>query len=172
MRTYHLLQVLEKQIEVFSREVELRDKTLIPAARVDTALLSNHHKTQLSANLVEVQKKFTQLHSAVCGNRANQVAYLAEILVAQISVLKRELSDQDSWITDKQKGNKTINLYNKLTKYQNYERQLRLMIKHRQNLLKKQGILAVQQKIQHELAVLAKRLMHCRKTLWRIRHNL
>ncbi|CDG48625.1 primosomal replication protein PriC [Serratia symbiotica] len=171
MNTHRLLQVLEQQIAALASEVTPRGDAPISQARFDAALFANRG-TRLRDYLAEVQKNFTQLQTSARDNRTNQVAYLAERLVTQIAALKRELATQGLRRKNQPKEAEAVDLYHKLAEHQDYERRLSSMIQDRESLLRQQSTLAAQQKMQHELAVLAGRLMRCRQVLARIERSI
>lgn len=171
MNTHRLLQVFEQQIAVLASEVMACGDAPISQARFYAALFANRG-TQRLDYLAEVQKNFTQLQTAARDNRTNEVAYLAERLVTQISSLKRELATQGLRRKNRPKKAGVVDLYHKLAEHQGYERRLSSMIQDRESLLRQQSTLAAQQKMQHELVVLAGRLMRCRQMLARIERSI
>ncbi|MBI0222629.1 primosomal replication protein, partial [Yersinia pestis subsp. pestis] len=93
MSTEKLLQVLESQIEALSAQIAPQANTPSQQARFDLNLFSNHGN-RFRDYLQEVRKNMTQLKQVVEENRLQQVAFLADKLVAQISALQRELATQ------------------------------------------------------------------------------
>ena len=171
MSTHRLLQVLEQQIAALAAEVTPRGDAPIPQARFDAALFSNRG-TRLRDYLAEVQRNFAQLQTAANDNRTNQVAFLAEKLVAQITALQRELATQALRRKNQPKEVVAVDLYHKLAEHQDYERRLMSMIQDRESVLGKQTTFAAQQKLQHELAALEGRLVRCRQALARIERSI
>lgn len=171
MSTEKLLQVLKNQIEALSAQVGPQTNTPSQQARFDLNLFSNHGN-RFRDYLLEVRKNMAQLKQVVAENRTQQVAFLAEKLVAQISALQRELATQKLRISNPEpKGNK-LDLYHKLAEHQDYERRILAMIQDRESLLGRQSLLSEQQKIQKELAALEGRLMRCRQALIKIERNI
>ncbi len=91
MSTHRLIRMLEQQIEALAREVSTHGDLPIAHARFDSALFANYG-TRIRDYLEEVQKNFVHLQTAVRHSCTSQVAYLSEILVIQITALKRELA--------------------------------------------------------------------------------
>ena len=113
-----------------------------------------------------------QLKLVVAENRTQQVAFLAEKLVAQISALQRELATQKLRKTNPEPKYNKLDPYHKLAEHQDYERRILAMIQDRESQLGKQNLLTEQQKIQKELAALEGRLMRCRQALIKIERSI
>ncbi|CQJ27998.1 primosomal replication protein PriC [Yersinia enterocolitica] len=164
MSTEKLLQVLESQIEALSAQVGPQANMPSQQARFDLKLFGNHGN-RFRDYLLEVHKNMAQLKQVVAENRTQQVAFLAEKLVAQISALQRELATQKLRKTNPEPKYNKLDPYHKLAEHQDYERRILAMIQDRESQLGKQNLLTEQQKIQKELAALEGRLMRCRQAL-------
>lgn len=171
MSTEKLLQVLESQIETLSAQLAPQANTPSQQARFDLNLFSNHGN-RFRDYLQEVRKNMAQLKQVVAENRLQQVAFLAEKLVAQISALQRELATQKLRQSNPEPRENQLDPYHKLAEYQDYERRLLAMIQDRESQLGKQNLLSEQQKMQKELAALEGRLMRCRQALIKIERSI
>ncbi|CNE66568.1 primosomal replication protein [Yersinia nurmii] len=171
MSTEKLLQVLESQVEALSAEIAPQAHTPTAQARFDQLLFSNHG-TRLRDYLLEVRKNLTQLKQVVAEQRSEQVAFLAEKLVAQISALQRELATQTLRKNQPKPRQVSQDPYHKLAEHQDYERRIIAMIQDRESQLGQQTRLVDQQRIQKELAALEGRLMRCRQALSRIERSI
>lgn len=171
MSTEKLLQVLESQIEALSAQVGPQGNMPSQQARFDLKLFGNHGN-RFRDYLLEVHKNMAQLKQVVAENRTQQVAFLAEKLVAQISALQRELATQKLRKTNPEPKYNKLDPYHKLAEHQDYERRILAMIQDRESQLGKQNLLAEQQKIQKELAALEGRLMRCRQALIKIERSI
>ncbi|HEI6883785.1 TPA: primosomal replication protein [Yersinia enterocolitica] len=171
MSTEKLLQVLESQIEALSAQVGPQANMPSQQARFDLKLFGNHGN-RFRDYLLEVHKNIAQLKQVVAENRTQQVAFLAEKLVAQISALQRELATQKLRKTNPEPKYNKLDPYHKLAEHQDYERRILAMIQDRESQLGKQNLLTEQQKIQKELAALEGRLMRCRQALIKIERSI
>ncbi|ELI8478034.1 primosomal replication protein [Yersinia enterocolitica] len=171
MSTEKLLQVLESQIEALSAQVGPQANMPSQQARFDLKLFGNHGN-RFRDYLLEVHKNMAQLKQVVAENRTQQVAFLAEKLVAQISALQRELATQKLRKTNPELKYNKLDPYHKLAEHQDYERRILAMIQDRESQLGKQNLLTEQQKIQKELAALEGRLMRCRQALIKIERSI
>ncbi|EOY1405329.1 primosomal replication protein PriC [Yersinia enterocolitica] len=171
MSTEKLLQVLESQIEALSAQVGPQANMPSQQARFDLKLFGNHGN-RFRDYLLEVHKNMAQLKQVVAENRTQQVAFLAEKLVAQISALQRELTTQKLRKTNPEPKYNKLDPYHKLAEHQDYERRILAMIQDRESQLGKQNLLTEQQKIQKELAALEGRLMRCRQALIKIERSI
>ncbi|HDL7750932.1 TPA: primosomal replication protein [Yersinia enterocolitica] len=171
MSTEKLLQVLESQIEALSAQVGPQANMPSQQARFDLKLFGNHGN-RFRDYLLEVHKNMAQLKQVVAENRTQQVAFLAEKLVAQISALQRELATQKLRKTNPEPKYNKLDPYHKLAEHQDYERRILAMIQDRESQLGKKNLLTEQQKIQKELAALEGRLMRCRQALIKIERSI
>ncbi|MEW7313873.1 primosomal replication protein PriC [Buttiauxella gaviniae] len=166
MKTASLLQALDVRVAELAEAIAPISLQRASQARFDRKLFSTH-STQLKDYLTEVQANLAQLQLSVKVGKTEQVAYLAEKLVAQIAALQRELA---TWQMRKNDPQPPVveNLYEKLSTHQDYERRLQSMIADRDSQLAIQTTLVGQQKIQKEIAALEGRLQRCRQALARI----
>lgn len=163
--------MLESQIEALSAQIAPQANTPSQQARFDLNLFSNHGN-RFRDYLQEVRKNMTQLKQVVEENRLQQVAFLADKLVAQISALQRELATQKIRKSNPEPREHQSDPYHKLAEHQDYERRILAMIQDRESQLGRQSLLVEQQKIQKELAALEGRLMRCRQALIRIERSI
>ncbi|RPH24736.1 prephenate dehydrogenase [Buttiauxella warmboldiae] len=166
MKTASLLQALDTRVAELAQLIAPLSLQRASQARFDGKLFSTH-STQLKDYLAEVQANLAQLQLSVKVGRTEQVAYIAEKLVAQIAALQRELATVKMRKNDPQPV-VAENLYEKLATHQDYERRIQIMISDRESQLSLQTTLAGQQKLQQELAALEGRLQRCRQALVRI----
>lgn len=89
--------MLESQIEALSAQIAPQANTPSQQARFDLNLFSNHGN-RFRDYLQEVRKNMTQLKQVVEENRLQQVAFLADKLVAQISALQRTSNTENTKI--------------------------------------------------------------------------
>ncbi len=135
-------------------------------ARFDKKLFTTH-STQLKDYLAEAQANLAQLQLSVKTGKTEQVAFVAEKLVAQIAALTRELATWKLRASEPQKP-APENLYEKLSTHQDYERRLLAMISDRESRLGIQTSLSAQQQLQREIAAQEGRLQRCRQAIARI----
>lgn len=171
MSTEKLLQVLGNQVEALSAQIAPQANMPSQQARFDLNLFGNHGN-RFRDYLLEVRKNMDQLKLVVAENRTQQVAFLAEKLVAQISALQRELATQKLRKSNPEPKYNKLDPYHKLAEHQDYERRILAMIQDRESQLGKQSLLSEQQKMQKELAALEGRLMRCRQALIKIERSI
>lgn len=166
MKTASLLQALDARVAELAQIIAPMSLQRASQARFDRKLFSTH-STQLKDYLTEVQANLAQLQLSVKVGKTEQVAYLAEKLVAQIAALQREMA---TWQMRKNDPQPPVaeNLYEKLSTHQDYERRLQSMISDRESQLSIQTTLVGQQKIQKEIAAQEGRLQRCRQAIARI----
>lgn len=166
MKTAALLQALEARVDGLAASVEPVALLRASQARFDRKLFHTH-STQLKDYLQEAQDNLAQLQLSVSHGKTDQVAFIAEKLVAQIIALQRELATAHLRKIEPQKKVQE-NLYEKLATHQDYERRLLAMVTDRESQLSQQATLVGQQKLQRELTALEGRLLRCRQALARI----
>lgn len=169
MKTQKLLNALEEQIEILAEQIKPIANSSFITLRFDQKLF--HRKShQLSECLFEIKQLFSQLKHSVITSRSEQITFLTEKIIAQISAITREsatqtLREQESQHNQKEK---IIDLYERLVQHQDYERRLIAMINDREQQLDKQQSYVACQKLQQKIAALTGRLVRCRQTLSRI----
>ncbi|HEY1843452.1 MAG TPA: primosomal replication protein [Buttiauxella sp.] len=166
MKTASLLQALDARVAELAAAIEPLSMQRAAQARFDNKLFSTR-STQLKDYLAEVKANFAQLELSVKTGKTEQVAFVAERLVAQIAALTRELA---TWKMRESEPQKPVpeNLYEKLSTHQDYERRLQAMISDRESRLGMQTTLAAQQQLQQEIAAQEGRLQRCRQAITRI----
>lgn len=171
MNTAALLQMLQKQVQQLATAVSAAPAAAFIQPRFDEQLF-NTRDTRLSHCLAEVEHNLVQLTQATEKKSQQQVAFLAERIVAQISALQRELAT----LPVRERNTFSIkteqDIYQTLARHQDYERRLMAMRRDKESLLGKQTTLAAQQQIQRELAALEGRLMRCRQALAKIEKQI
>jgi|GEM_PF-24654 len=171
MKSTGLLEQLDNQLTQLVRAVEPHANKRAAQARFDHQLFHNH-STRLGDYLLEVQQTMAQLKQSVQNNRPDRVAWMAERIVLQMGALQRELATQSLRNSETVPVAEKENLYEKLSRHQDFERRLRDMIADRESSLAFQETLAQQQNIQRELAALEGRLQRCLQALKRIERSI
>ncbi|MDR0805202.1 MAG: primosomal replication protein [Enterobacteriaceae bacterium] len=176
MSTSALLQALQQQVQQLAQAI-----TDVPAPtnaapslqqpRFDSQLF-NQPDSRLSHYLAEVEKNLAQLKQEVACGRQQQVAFLAERIVAQISALQRELATLKIRAQNSVNTKLSKDIYQTLAQHQDYERRLQAMLRDKESQLIRQTTIGSQQQIQKELAALEGRLMRCRQALKRIEKQI
>lgn len=169
MKTQALLDTLKKQIESLEIRVEPLKDQVFSQSRFDMQLFS--HK---SARLGDCQKELHTLYQQLCHsvslNHPQQVNFLTEKIVHQIQAISREISTQS--LREKEasfsKKKEHIDLYERLSQHQDYERRLQSMVSEKELYFSGLTNLTQRHQCQKELAVLAGRLYRCRQALLRI----
>lgn len=169
MKTQTLLAALKTQIEHLEQRVLPLSDNPFELARFDRSLF-NHRSIKLGDCLDDIRKHYDQLCHSVSLAHSQQVVFLAEKIVCQIQALSREISTQPLRDKETQYSQKksNIDLYERLTQHQGYERRLVAMIDDRELTLNQQTNPAQRHKLQQEIAALAGRLYRCRLALQRI----
>lgn len=166
MKTASLLQALDARVAELAANIAPVSRQRVPHARFDNRLFTTH-STELKDYLAETQANLDQLHLSVENGKAEQVAFLAEKLVAQIAALTRELATWKMRANEPQKA-PPENLYEKLATHQGYERRLLALIADRESKLGMQTTFSAQQHLQREIAAQEGRLQRCRQAIARI----
>lgn len=166
MKTASLLQALDARVAELAAAIEPLSLQRASQARFDKKLFTTH-STQLKDYLAEAQANLTKLQLSVKTGKTEQVAFVAEKLVAQIAALTRELATWKLRASEPQKPAQE-NLYEKLATHQDYERRLLSMISDRESKLGIQTTLSASQQLQREIAAQEGRLQRCRQAIARI----
>ncbi|WP_075180502.1 primosomal replication protein PriC [Pantoea sp. 1.19] len=167
MRSTLLLRQLGQQVSQLAEAVAPVAGQRSRQARFDNQLFHSH-SSRLGDYLQELQQTHQQLLHSVELQHTDQVRWLAERVVAQISALQRELATAPlrRGETADRAAQKTV--YETLAEHQDFERRLLAMIADRESLLGRQAALADQRRLQQEIAALEGRLQRCRQALKRI----
>ncbi|AKJ41706.1 primosomal replication protein PriC [Pragia fontium] len=171
MNTGALLQVLQQQVQQLAESIANTPATAAMQPRFDSQLF-NQRDSRLSHYLTEVEKNLIQLKQEVENQRQQQVAFLAERIVAQITALQRELATLKIREQNTTVVKSSSDIYQTLAQHQDYERRLQEMLRDKEHQLIQQTTLTAQQQIQKELAALEGRLMRCRQALKRIEKQI
>lgn len=169
MKIQVLLDALKKQITELEIRIEPIKDQEFSQSRFDLQLFS--HK---SARLGDCQKELNTLYQQLCHSvsleHSQQVSFLTEKIVHQIQAISREISTQP--LREKEtsftKKKEHIDLYERLSQHQDFERRLQAMVSEKELHLSGLTNQAQQYQCQKELAVLAGRLYRCRQALLRI----
>lgn len=171
MNTENLLQALEQQVEQLAQTIANTPAMAVAQPRFDRQLF-NQRDVRLNNYLAEVEKNLSQLKQEAVNGRRQQVAFLAERIVTQVTALQRELATLKLREKNVTKIKPGTDVYHTLAEHQDYERRLQQMLRDKESLLFKQTTIDTQQKLQKELATLEGRLMRCRQALRRIEKQI
>lgn len=171
MNKINLLQALEQQVQQLAQTIANAPAIAVAQPRFDSQLF-NQRDARLSHYQAEVEKNLGQLKQEVAKGRQEQVAFLAERIVAQITALQRELATLKLREKNTTQAKSGADMYQTLAQHQDYERRLQEMLRDKESLLFQQTSLDAQQKLQKELATLEGRLMRCRQALRRIEKQI
>lgn len=171
MNTRNLLQVLEQQVQQLAQTIADAPAMAVAQPRFDNQLF-NQRDARLNSYLAEVEKNLNQLKQEVQKGRQEQVAFLAERIVTQVTALQRELATLKLREQNVTKVKPGTDVYQTLAEHQDYERRLQEMLRDKESLLFQQTTIDAQQKLQKELATLEGRLMRCRQALRRIEKQI
>ena len=163
MKTALLLETLQNQLSTLRAQATplMGHATLKP--RFDRQLFRTR-STRIQDYVAEAQTNLDELRHAVENNQQQQVAWLAEHLVAQMEALTRESATWSLRYHDSAHlpaGRR----HAQLLQHQDYERRLQAMIREREAQLRDVETLQVQQKLHKEIEALEGRLTRCRQAL-------
>ncbi|MEQ5112146.1 primosomal replication protein [Providencia vermicola] len=169
MKIQALLDALKKQIdELETRVAPIKDNEF-SHSRFDMQLFS-HKSTRLGDCQKELNNLYQQLYNSVTLNHTEQVNFLTEKIVHQMQAISREISTQS--LREKEssftKKKEQVDLYERLSQHQDYERRLQAMVSEKELQLSGLTDHRLQHQCQKELATLAGRLYRCRQALLRI----
>lgn len=169
MKIQALLDALKKQIdELETRVAPIKDNEF-SHSRFDMQLFS-HKSTRLGDCQKELNNLYQQLCNSVTLNHTEQVNFLTEKIVHQMQAISREISTQS--LREKEssftKKKEQVDLYERLSQHQDYERRLQAMVSEKELQLSELTDHRLQHQCQKELATLAGRLYRCRQALLRI----
>lgn len=167
------LILLTEQINQLANRVSADPQQRVNQNYFDRQLFNQRAK-QLSDYQLEIEKNFAQLKIEAAHQHAEQVTFLTERLVAQISALQREIATNGLRKGEKplKKANTADNAYQNLAQHQEYKRRLTEMVSDRENLLLQQDNLLGRQKLEKELATLAGRLNRCNTAIKRLEKSI
>nr|WP_218627099.1 primosomal replication protein [Sodalis sp. dw_96] len=123
--------------------------------------------TGLADYLAESRLTLQRLTQTAEQGRTEQVAWLAQRLVDQMTALARELATLDLRRRQPQVAG-PVDEYIKLAEHQDYERRLMTLIRDRESLRQNSDDRVRQHQLQQEIAALEGRLTRCRQALTRI----
>ncbi|AIJ09390.1 MULTISPECIES: primosomal replication protein PriC [Edwardsiella] len=171
MSSQQMLNQLEQRLQRLAQALAPLAEQPAARSRFDRALFLTHG-TRLKDYLQETRDNFTALQRAVGAGQRQQVAFLAERLLAQMAALQREQATQTLRRQEPQRAESAGDLYQELARHQDYERRLQTMVRERELRLAACQTLAQQQQIQRELAAMEGRLQRCRQALRRIEKQI
>ncbi|PLY46607.1 primosomal replication protein N'' [Lelliottia sp. F153] len=163
MKTALLLETLQNQLIALRAQASplLQHATLKP--RFDRQLFRTR-STLIKDYLDEAQHNLDELRHAVESQQREQVAWLADHLVEQITALHREMTAWPlrAWDTPSPGAAKW---QRKRLEHQDFERRLYAMKNAREQQLKGSETLEEQQRLMREISALEGRLTRCRQAL-------
>lgn len=169
MKTQALLDALKTQIDSLETRIEPIKDQEFSHSRFDVQLFSRK-----SARLGDCQNELNKLYQQLCHsvslNHPQQVNFLTEKIVYQIQAISREISTQSlrEKETSFSKKKEQIDLYERLSQHQDFERRLQGMIDEKELHLNQLADHTQRHQCQKDLAILAGRLYRCRQALLRI----
>ncbi|HGN1750452.1 TPA: primosomal replication protein PriC [Providencia stuartii] len=169
MKVQPLLDALKTQIDALQARIAPIADQEFSHARFDTQLFSTK-STHLGDCQKELDKLYQQLCHSVSLNHKEQVNFLTEKIAHQIQALSRELSTQGLRKKEShyQEKKEQVDLYERLSQHQDYERRLLAMVSERKLQLNSLTNQAQRHQCQKDIAALAGRLYRCRQALIRI----
>ncbi|WP_312584637.1 primosomal replication protein PriC [Atlantibacter sp.] len=163
MKTDRLLQSLQTRMQRLAETLEPLAQHRTLSARFDRQLFQTR-STVIHDYLQECWRNLEALTLYVREHKTEQVAWLAEHLVAQMEALARESATWSLRYHDSAHlpaGRR----HAQLLQHQDYERRLQAMIHQREAQLRDVETLQVQQKLHKEIEALEGRLTRCRQAL-------
>ncbi|GAB1439726.1 primosomal replication protein [Providencia sp.] len=169
MKISTLLDALKKQIDELETRVNPIKDLEFSHSRFDMQLFSRK-STRLGDCQNELNILYQQLCHSVKLNHTEQVNFLTQKIVHQMQAISREISTQS--LREKEsaftKKKEQVDLYERLSQHQDYERRLQAMVSEKELHLTSLADSRLQHQCQKELAALAGRLYRCRQALLRI----
>lgn len=150
MNTGALLHTLQQQVNQLASAIADAPASAVMQPRFDDRLF-NTRDPRLSHCQSEVENNLQLLSQAVEKRAQQQVAFLAERIVAQIEALQRELATLP--VRERNVFNVKVeqDIYQTLARHQDYERRLVAMRRDKESLLSRQTTLSEQQRLQKNL---------------------
>lgn len=170
MKTDRLLQSLQTRMHELAQTLEPLGQHRTLSARFDRQLFQTR-STLINDYLQECWSNLDTLTGLVRQQKTDQVAWLAEHLVAQMEALARESATWSLRYHDSAHlpaGRR----HAQLIKHQDYERRLLAMKQQREAQLRDVETLQMQQKLHKEIDALEGRLARCRHALAAIERAL
>lgn len=170
MKTDRLLQSLQTRMHELAQTLEPLGQHRTLSARFDRQLFQTR-STLINDYLQECWSNLEALTGLVRQQKTDQVAWLAEHLVAQMEALARESATWSLRYHDSAHlpaGRR----HAQLIKHQDYERRLLAMKQQREAQLRDVETLQMQQKLHKEIDALEGRLARCRHALAAIERAL
>ncbi|TKI06257.1 primosomal replication protein PriC [Martelella alba] len=169
MQSSSLIQTLSDRLTELAQRIDSSDADAIAQSRFDHRLFQCRGTT-LRDYLTDSQRTLRQLTEAAEQARTEQVAWLAQRLVDQITALAREIATGN--LRRRPPAEQPTDPYARLAQHQDYARRLTNLIRDRESLLRDAGNPVRQQQLQREIAALEGRLARCRQALTRLEQQI
>ncbi|MGL4861470.1 MAG: primosomal replication protein PriC [Enterobacteriaceae bacterium] len=172
MATQTLLEKLSQQIAQLATSMTTLTQEESVSRRFNQQLFHSRGN-RLTDYQGEIAANLAQLQRLVAVGHTEQVAFLADKLVAQLSALQREVATltlrrQESDSAAAQ----SVNQHQRLVQYRHYEQRLQEMIADREQQLQQSLPFSQQKQQQREIAALYGRLQRCRSALRKLEKEI
>lgn len=166
MQSLKFINALSEKLNALATRIEATGHNDAAQSRFDHKLFQSRG-TGLADYLAECRLTLQHLTETAQQGRTEQVAWLAQRLLDQMTALARELATLD--LRRRQAPVAApVDVYVKLAEHQDYERRLMTLIRDRESLRQNCGDRGRQHQLQQEIAALEGRLTRCRQALTRI----
>ena len=170
MQAPSFIQTLSEQLSVLADRIDSAGADTVAQSRFDNRLFQCRG-TALGDYLADSRLTLRHLTLAASQGHTEQVAWLAQRLLDQMTALARELATLD--MRRRQPAAKApMDHYARLAEHQDYERRLVNLIRDRESLRQTCDDMSRQQQLQQEIAALEGRLARCRQALARIERQI
>ncbi|WP_213993367.1 primosomal replication protein PriC [Sodalis sp. dw_96] len=166
MQSPKFINALSLQLDALATRIDDSGHNDATQSRFDHKLFQSRG-TGLADYLAESRLTLQRLTQTAEQGRTEQVAWLAQRLVDQMTALARELATLDLRRRQPQVAG-PVDEYIKLAEHQDYERRLMTLIRDRESLRQNSDDRVRQHQLQQEIAALEGRLTRCRQALTRI----
>ena len=167
------IKTLSDQFAGLSERIRACGQHSATQSRFDHKLFHSRG-TGLTDYLAESYQTLQQLTQAADHGRTEEVTWLAQRLVDQMTALARELATLELR-RQQPPAAAPKDVYARLAENQDYERRLIALILDRESLLQSSDVMSRRQQLQREIAALEGRLARCRQALsrieWQIEHR-
>jgi len=166
VQSLKFINALSDQLNALATRIEATGHNVVTQSRFDHKLFQSRG-TGLGDYLAESRQTLRQLTQAAEQGRTEQVAWLAQRLLDQMTALARELATLDLR-RQREPVAAPVDDYARLAEHQDYERRLMTLIRDRESLRQNSDDRVRQHQLQQEIAALEGRLGRCRQALTRI----
>ncbi|XBS70849.1 primosomal replication protein [Acerihabitans sp. KWT182] len=170
MQSLKFIDALSAQLDALAARIEEAGDKSAAQSRFDHSLFQSRG-TGLPDYLAESKMTLRRLTQTAGQGRTEQVSWLAQRLVDQLTALARELATLD--LRRRQAPRAAAgDDYARLAEHQDYERRLLALIRDRESLRENSGDKLRRDRLQQEIAALEGRLARCRHALTRIEKRI